>query len=308
MSEAYTIRIFVPDGDPQSVKIIDLLNWTGIGIAFPRAAWPRLSSRSEFGRAGVYILSGAAEGTDDELPTVYVGQGDEIRSRIDSHHASKDFWNWGYAFVSNANALNRAHTTWLEHALLDRARRAERCHLDNATQPKEPTLTEAERADTNGFLREMLRILPLLGVHVFDKPVAVATPGTGLQVAEPGRSKFDDRDTVIVPAQSDGFKETFLGENCWHAVRIGGGMLPRIKYIAAYQTNPISAITHYAPVQRIEPYGDAGKYRLVFSEPAKQLTKPIPFAGAPKGSMQGLRYTSLTRLLQANRLADLIDG
>ena len=31
------------------------------------------------------------------------------------------------------------------------------------------------------------------------------------------------------------------------------GMLPRIKYIAGYQTNPVSAITRYARVDRIEP-------------------------------------------------------
>ncbi len=303
MAEPYTIRVFVPDGDPQGVRIVELLNWTRVGIAFPRTAWPRLKTRSEFGRAGVYVLTGAAEGMDDELPTVYVGQGDEIGSRIDSHHTSKDFWNWGYAFVSNANALNRAHTTWLEHALIQRATKAGRCHLDNATQPREPGLSESERADTEGFLREMLRILPLLGVHVFEKPVPVATPGANIPAA---LAPADDRDTVVVPAQAEGFKSVFLGQDCWQAIRIGGGMLSRIKYIAAYQTAPVSAITHYAPVQRIEPYGDEGKYRLVFSESAKPLPQPVPFADAPQGAMQGPRYTSLTRLLSAKRLSDLI--
>jgi hypothetical protein len=47
-----------------------------------------------------------------------------------------------------------------------------------------------------------------------------------------------------VPAQQDGFDEVFLGENCWHAIRMGGGMLSKIKYIAAYQSNPVSAITN----------------------------------------------------------------
>ena len=37
-----------------------------------------------------------------------------------------------------------------------------------------------------------------------------------------------------------------------------------IKYIAAYQTAPISAVTHYAEVDSIEPYGDGGKYKLNF--------------------------------------------
>lgn len=115
----------------------------------------------------------------------------------------------------------------------------------------------------------------------------------------------DDRDTVVVPAQEEGFKEVFLGEYCWYYIRIGGGMLHKIKHIAAYRTAPVSAITHYARVERIEPYGDEGKYRLVFAEPAKPLGKPIPFADAPQGSMQGPRYTSLTKLLSAKRVSDL---
>jgi hypothetical protein len=305
MGEPYTIRVFVPDGDPEGVKIVERLNWTGVGIAFPRSAWPQLSARPEFRRTGVYILTGSAEGTADELPTVYVGQGDEIGSRIDAHYANKDFWDWGYAFVSAGTALNRAHVTWLEHALLHRAKKAERCHLDNANLPREPGLSESERADTDGFLGEMLRILPLLSVRVFEKAAPVATPGAG-PIALPGAiADADDRDTVVVPAQEDGFKEVFLGEGCWYAIRIGGGMLRRIKYIAAYQTTPVSAITHYAPVERIEPYGDEGKYRLVFTERAKPLAKQIPFADATPGSMQGPRYTSLSRLLCANRVSDL---
>ena len=308
MGEPFTIRIFVPDGDPEGVKIVERLNWTGVGLAFPRSAWPRLKNRSEFGRAGVYILTGTAEGTDDDLPTVYVGQGEEIGTRLESHFGAKEFWDWGFAFVSNGNPLNRAHTTWLEHALLQRADKAKRCHLDNGSLPREPGLSESEKADTEGFLRELLRILPLLGVRVFEKPEPVATPGaTG--VAAPAVSsgdQNDDRDTVIVPAQKEGFERVFLGEHAWYAIRIGGGMLPRIKYIAAYQSTPVRAVTHYAPVKQIEPYGDEGKYRLVFTEPAKAIG-PIPFAGATTGSMQGPRYTSYKKLMAAKKVSDLFE-
>jgi hypothetical protein len=31
LGEPFTIRIFVPDGDPQGVKIVERLNWTGVG-------------------------------------------------------------------------------------------------------------------------------------------------------------------------------------------------------------------------------------------------------------------------------------
>ncbi len=304
MSEPYTIHIFVVDGDPDGVKIVDRQNWTGWGIAFPRAAWPNIANRREFGTSGVYIISGAGEGSGDELPTVYVGQGDEIRTRLESHFTSKDFWDWGYAFVSKGTALNRAHTTWLEHALIDRAHESGQCHLDNGTRPKEPNLSEWERADTQGFLNEMLRILPLLGVRVFEKPTSVVVSHGGAQKVASSDTAKDVRDTVVVPAQEDGFQKTFLGENCWYAIRISGGMLPRIKYVAAYRTAPISAITHYALVERIESYGDSGKYRLIFSEPAKEIP-PIPFGNAVTGSMQGPRYTSLEKLLGASSVGEL---
>lgn len=301
MNEAYTIRLFVLEGDPDGVKIVDHLNWTGVGIAFPRSSWSHIAKRPEFGIPGIYILTGVAEGTTDELPTVYVGQGDEIRTRIDSHCINKVFWDWGYAFVSKGVALNKAHTTWLEHALIHRANDAGQCHLDNATLPKEPSLSESDRADTERFLHEMLRILPLLGVRVFERPTPVAEPGSGGGPIK----KAGERDTIIVPAQQEGFQEVFIGQNAWYAIRISGGMLPKIRYIAAYQTNPVSAITHLAPIDHIEPYGEQGKYRVVFKEPAHEIG-PIPFGDAPQGSMQGPRYTSLEKLMSAKTVADLV--
>jgi hypothetical protein len=42
----------------------------------------------------------------------------------------------------------------------------------------------------------------------------------------------------------------------------------------------VSAVTHYAPVERIEAYGESGKYRVVFAESAKEIS-PIPFGRCP---------------------------
>ncbi len=72
-----------------------------------------------------------------------------------------------------------------------------------------------------------------------------------------------------------------------------------------HQTTPISAITHYAPVASIDPYGDGAKYKLNFSAPAIALPTPIPFSDAPTGSMQGPRYTSIATLPAAKKITDL---
>lgn len=305
VADPYTIRIFVPDGNPEGLRIIDRMNWTGLGIAFPREDWPKVKTRADFLRSGVYILIGRV--TDDDLPTIYIGQGDVVRSRIDSHFANKEFWSSAAVFVSNATGgLNRAHATWLEYALIQRAQQIDQSHLENSTEPAAPQMSEAERADTQAFLREMLQILPLIGLNCFEPPKVVATPKASAEsTPTPAPVMTDEIDTVIVPAQKEGFERVFVGQNAWFAIRISGGKLQKIKYIAAYQSAPVGAITHLAPVEKIEPYGDNGKYKLIFSEPAKPIG-PIPFGNAPSGAMQGPRYTTRAKLLAAKTVPDLI--
>jgi hypothetical protein len=158
-ADPFTIRIFVPDGDPEGVRIIDRMNWTGLGIVFPRSKWAEVRKRPDLAKTGVYILVGY-KGEDDDLPTLYIGQADGVGNRIESHIQKKDFWDWGVVFVSASGGLNRAHVTWLEYALVQRATQTKRCYLDNGNAPQEPAMTEAEKADTQGFLKEMLQILP----------------------------------------------------------------------------------------------------------------------------------------------------
>ncbi|MDA7510616.1 GIY-YIG nuclease family protein [Verrucomicrobia bacterium] len=295
MSKGYTIRLFVPDGEPDKFKIITKMNWTGAGLELARDAWQTYKSRKEFDEAGIYILVGY-EG--DDLPTIYVGQGDGVKQRIESHAKNKDFWDRALVFVSTNGGLNRAHITWLEWALIQRAIRTKRCNLDNSATPNEPALTESEKADTEEFLSEMLSILPLVDVKIFEdaKIIKVEEQSTA-------RTRVIE-DTIVVPAQEEGFNAVFIGENSWYAIRIGGGHLDKIKYIAAYQTAPTSAITHAAEVDSIEPYGDGGKYRLNFKGPAKPIG-PVLMGDAKRGSMQSSRYTNYQKLLEAKTLTDL---
>jgi hypothetical protein len=299
-SEPFTIRIFVPSGDPEGVRIIDRMNWTGLGIAFPREKWSEAKNRKEFENAGVYILVGYnTEDEEDDLPIVYIGQGDGVRGRIDSHFQNKDFWDWGIVFISTSSGLNRAHITWLEYALIERALVVKQCRLDNGNTPQEPALSESEKADTDAFLKEIFQILPLANLRVFEIPKPVANPKIT-------KTLDSENDTVVVPARKEGFEEVFLGEDCWRAIRISRRMQPKIKYIAAYQSHPISAITHYAEVDRIEPHGQTGKYKLVFIGKAKKIG-PILHEDAKSGVMQGPRYTSFNKLKSAKKLTDLFD-
>jgi hypothetical protein len=112
-------------------------------------------------------------------------------------------------------------------------------------------------------------------------------------------------DTIVVPAQEDGFREAFLGENRWYAIRMHESMIPRIKYIAAYRVAPISAVTHWAPVNNIVPWEDTGKFVVNFTEPAKEINHINLVPKSRVKAPQAPRYTSFSRLQQAKTLDDL---
>ncbi|MEO7932227.1 MAG: hypothetical protein ABIT76_03610 [Chthoniobacterales bacterium] len=112
-------------------------------------------------------------------------------------------------------------------------------------------------------------------------------------------------DTVVVSAREDGFKETFLGEDRWYAIRIHSSMIPKLRYLATYQIAPVSAITYIAEIASIEPWKDSGKYVLNFKEPAKKIG-PLPLVSGGKVSApQAPRYTSSARLTKAKTLDDV---
>lgn len=307
MAEPFTIRIFLPDGAYDGVRIIDRMNWTGQVVAFSRADWDKIKGRREIRHAGVYILVGT--NVDDELPELYIGQTDELHRRM-GNHVKNDlkmaFWDEAVFFYSTNDGLNRAHITWLEWALVQRAKQTNRSHLKNVVSPEEPILTEAEKADTYAFLQEIYQILPVAGLKAFEKKKSVSIDEKPAR-SEPTPVQADNSylpDTVIVAARKYNFERQFLGEHAWSSIRISRVMLDQLKYIAAYQTAPISAVTHIAQIDRIEEYGEQGKYKLFFKGQATELERPVP-VGDPNYSIQGPRYTTKSKLEQAKSVVEV---
>jgi hypothetical protein len=164
----FSIRIFLAEGIPDGLRLVEKSNWTGRGVICPRSRFPDMKTREEFGRTGVYILAGPTE--EKGLPTVYIGEGDPVRPRLEQHNAQKDFWTSVFVFGSKDDNLNKAHVQYIEARLIRLAGQVKRCILDNVNVPALPSLSEADKADVEGFLEEMLLILPIMGVGVFDRP------------------------------------------------------------------------------------------------------------------------------------------
>jgi hypothetical protein len=161
-----SIRIFLADGVPDGLRIVEKSNWTGRAVVANRSQVAGAFERLELGQPGIYILTGL---TDDGSPRLYVGEADVLRDRLKQQVGSKDFWTRFVAFTSTNEGLNKAHVRYLESRLVGLARAANQWGLENGTAPPLPPLSEADKADAEWFLQEMLVMFPLLGIDAFEE-------------------------------------------------------------------------------------------------------------------------------------------
>lgn len=121
----------------------------------------------------------------------------------------------------------------------------------------------------------------------------------------PNNEDADKLDTIIVPAREDGFKEEFLDNKRWYAIRISSTMLDKIKYIAAYQVAPVSAITYVAEVRDIQKYNDTNKYIVYFKDNTLRKINTIGLGKKKGQALQGPRYSSIDKIKKAKTLDDI---
>lgn len=176
MPKPYSLRTFMPQGEPQGLRVLEKTNWTGVGLIFPRTRIENARARAELGRTGVYVLWN----DDDPLrTTIYVGQSENVAKRVKQHFDNEDmdWWTKAAAFTTKDDAFNQAHARYLEWALVQRARHTDRCEIQNRQQPSKPSISESDEADAEHFLEDLLQCLPLVGLAIFDDVVPSGEDG-----------------------------------------------------------------------------------------------------------------------------------
>ncbi len=166
MKDTATVKIFLVQGSPSSVRTAEISNWTGKAVAGPRSQIEDILKRDEAGSPGVYFLTGINPETGRDK--VYIGEAEVIKNRIKGH-MPKDFWKTIVFFVSKDENLTKAHIKYLEGKLIETARSVGRFELENA-QSSGSHLPESDAADMDIFLFRMEQLLPILGQD-FLKPV-----------------------------------------------------------------------------------------------------------------------------------------
>jgi len=162
-----SIKIFLPSGTTDGLWVVELSNWTGRAIVAPRSSISLLLEREEVLGAGVYVLIGPAESAS-KTNRIYVGEAEGLKSRLKQQESAKDFWTRAIIFTAGSTSLNKARVKYIESRLIDLAMSSGRSEVENATVPKIPSLSEADTAEVEGFLDEMLVIYPVLGLSAFE--------------------------------------------------------------------------------------------------------------------------------------------
>lgn len=164
-----TIRQFLIDGIADGRWVTELSNWTGKAYKIPRTLVSQCSDRKDLNNTGVYFLFGINDETDQ--PQVYIGEAENIFTRLKQHLAEKDFWTECVAFISKDNNLNKAHIKYLEHHLYQSAKANRQYEVLNSTVPTESSISEMDQAEMEEFLDNMRLILGVLGHTVLEPAV-----------------------------------------------------------------------------------------------------------------------------------------
>src|SRR5690349_10895351 len=102
-----TIQIFLPDGNPTSIKIAEITNRMIHAVLIPRSKLADIGVRAEVRRYGIYFLFG--ENEEKAKPITYIGETDDCFDRLKTHNRGKEFWNYAIVISSKSNSFTKSH-------------------------------------------------------------------------------------------------------------------------------------------------------------------------------------------------------
>ncbi len=162
-----TIQIYLPDGNPRSVKIAEFTSRTVQALLIPRSQLEEASNRPELSNVGVYFLFG--ENSSGNSPLLYIGEAEDCCTRLKQHNRTKDWWNTALVCVSKTAEFTKAHVKYLEWYAHDIAKTIGRYTLENGNTPPKPHISEPVEADLLDHFDTIGVLVSTLGYPALDR-------------------------------------------------------------------------------------------------------------------------------------------
>lgn len=167
MTIGKTIQIFLPDGNPRSLKMAEITSRTVQAILIPRAKLDEAAKRQELKNVGVYFLIGSSD--EDSKPMLYVGEAEDCLTRLKQQNKQKDFWNTAIAVISKTQYFTKTHIKFLESHCYAEAQKIGRYKLENPNAPTMPFVSESMEADLLDNYDTIKILVATLGYPIFDQ-------------------------------------------------------------------------------------------------------------------------------------------
>ncbi|MCF6292816.1 MAG: GIY-YIG nuclease family protein, partial [Robiginitomaculum sp.] len=155
-----SLELFFINGKPDQMLTAEVFGWTGHILMIPRTELAKGPQRKESRHTGVYLLIGE----DEQGQLAYIGEAENVASRIKDHDSKKDWWTSVVLITSTANNLHKAHAKYLEARLVEITQSVGKIKLENGNAPSRPSLSESAIANMEVFLEHILLVLPALRV------------------------------------------------------------------------------------------------------------------------------------------------
>ena len=151
------------DGTPLSMRIIEILNWSGISLTAFRSNLSKFKEREELSNPCVYFL---IEDSEESIygKRIYIGQTANFKKRLRGH--MKREWNQCILFTSNRRYLTKTHVEWLEAHFYNDFSDFGYVSLENDRIPKKSGLPESDESYLSEYSNNVYLILSTLGVYI----------------------------------------------------------------------------------------------------------------------------------------------
>lgn len=163
-----TIKLSITGEEQKNLKSAELSNWSGKVFIGGRKNVPVIQKIEELSSPGIYFL--ISKNITTTQITLYVGEADEVNSRLKNHLSGKDWWDTFVCFISKDGNLTKAHVRYLEKRFYQIAKENTTAFdLQNSSEPPGPKLPQSDIDYLEEYLKDMIFVLQNLGLLDFAK-------------------------------------------------------------------------------------------------------------------------------------------
>ncbi len=131
-------------------------------LRMTRSEFKKHKNNGKLDLAGVYVIYS----TTSVVTGIYIGEGDDVRSRLKQHDSDKKFWDELIIFTSSR--MNVAFAKNIEYQFINRAKLSSKYPLYNGVSGGRRKLGNEDREHLKKHLIDFYKVIELTNIDIFE--------------------------------------------------------------------------------------------------------------------------------------------